>query len=378
MNKLFSFALSAAFAAILPFSSAFAQDITISSSDGEDSFVFGEIVESNIPLFGDLVAAGYSVRIDEPIAHDLSAAGFIVQVLADVGDDIRVAGNMIAVSGTVGDNLFAAGNEIVIRTGSDIGGDLRATGKVVEINAPIQGNAYISAEKITINARISGDVELRAAEIEFGNSGYIAGSLEYWSPDKNVSPANVEGDITHYESQIPPINTSSFEKKLHSMWSVGSLLSLLSVLAIGALLLYFFKNYLVAFSETSKKSPFVSMGIGFLALASLPVVVVLLTLSLVGFPLALLSLFGMGFLGIIAAIIDGFVIGAFLFSITKKTSYSHFFGIFTLGSIILFLLPILPLGLGYVIAFLIFLISLGSLLRCHWTLFLDLKKRKKI
>jgi hypothetical protein len=76
MNKLFSFALSAAFAAILPFSSAFAQDITISSSDGEDSFVFGEIVESNIPLFGDLVAAGYSVRIDEPIAHDLSAAGF--------------------------------------------------------------------------------------------------------------------------------------------------------------------------------------------------------------------------------------------------------------------------------------------------------------
>lgn len=378
MSKLFFLGFFAAFFVCFSVFPAHAESLQIASSDGEDAFAFAELVESDVPLLGDLVSAGYSIRIDEPVGQDVSAAGFLVQIFGDVGDDVRIAGNMITIAGKVADNVFAAGSEIILRDGSEVGGDFWAVGETVEINAPILGSVRVNAQKVIVNARISGDVRLNAADIEFQDSGFIAGSLEYWSPNENVSVGRVGGDIVYHKSSTPHIEASSFERKIQKMWSAESLLSLISMLVIGALVLYFFRNYFVSFSGVSKKSPFVSMGIGFLTLLSLPILTLILAITVIGLPLSFLSLLVLGFIVVLAVILDAFVIGSFIFPVTKKTPYWHVFGSFSLGSVILFLLPLIPLGLGYIFAFLVFLVSLGSLVRCHYAIFLDLKKRKKI
>ncbi len=373
-TAVFSF-IAPAFFLFLP--SVFALSDVQTTSSGNDVYISGEIEEIGKYVPGDLMLAGRSMEVRESVGQDLTAAGFVVKVFGDVGDDARIGGYDVVVAGNIGDSLIAAAQNVIVRSGSTIGGDAWIGAESIQLNGPVEGDVRLAGEVVEINDRIAGNAKISAKTLIFGQAGYIAGDLDLTAPNK-VSEVNVGGEYTFNGSRdVYKYEQSSFERKVRWLWSPFSLVFFLTILAVGGLLIHFLRNYFIRYAELSKSSPFVSMGIGFLMFITFPIGALFLALTVLGIPLAGLAILVYFAALLVASIVDGLVVGSFLFPVSKKSSYWHIFGLFTLGSLIIYLLPLVPY-IGNLAAFLIFLISLGTLGRCHRGLYLALKKGKKV
>jgi len=350
------------------------------TSNGNDVYMAGSTVEQYAPVAEDLFLAGEiaELSVNAPVGEDIMVAGGYVRVLSDVADDARLAGYDITVTGKIGDSLIAAGYNVFLRGKSEIGGDAWIAGNTIEINAPIKGDAKLTGRNIILNDRISGNATIEAVDFSVGESGYIEGDLTLIAP-RMISRDFFGGQNPIFiRTNFPDSNESYVGKSIRKLTSPKSLFLLSITLLLGGIILFPFQRLWVLFARKGCKSPFVGMGIGFLTLISFPIAFVLLILSVIGIPLGFILLFSFLALSIFVFLIKGLIIGALLLPIDEKTPFLNMYASFVLGTLIIYLLKLLPLNLGCVLSFLIFLAALGTLALVKWEIFGFLRKKKMI
>jgi hypothetical protein len=207
----------------------------------DDVFASGGMIDVNAPV-DSLIAAGGTINVNAPVKGDVIAAGGTINVNSDIGGKLVAAGGTINVNNGIGTNAVLAGGSVNIGQGATIGRD-----------------ALISGGRVSSAGTIAGNLTVRARTFE--NTG-TAGQL------------NVE--------------LSKPREEFSRIFSIFGIIFTIGMFILGLVLLHFAPGHFMAVEEEVRKSAIVKTVGGFFAIIISLVVLILISVTIVLLPIALL------------------------------------------------------------------------------------------
>jgi len=267
-------------------------DDTVSRTFGSDFFGVGGVLNLTDPVVGDALLAGGHVNTASEVKGDLMAAGGEVSIGGGIGDDLYVAGGEVQVDAIVAGNARVAGGEIAIGPATVVNGALTLSGGRVRYEGSTRGHLKVSGGSVLIDGNVDSDAEVHAEDLEIGPQTRIAGKLIVRGPQPPTIPAGAQiaGGVEFHEADV----SRHFEEREVARdvrtvaHGVGSLLWIIGVFVAGTLFTFAFPVYSARAADWIGREPLRSLGLGFVLLTCLPVLAVLLVITIVGIPLALI------------------------------------------------------------------------------------------
>jgi hypothetical protein len=254
---------------------------------GRDLFVGGDEVALRSAVAGDALLAGARVTLDASVAGDVVAAGGELDLAGSVGDHLYAAGGKVRIEAAVSGSARIAGGEVRLLPSAKITEGLSVAGGRVALEGEVGSYAQIAGGSIRIDGRVGGNVEAAGGELQVGPNAVIEGSLTFrGSQAAAVAPGAKVRDgvrnITH-ERAAWRRAWPAIIGVLAFVWFAGWAL-------VGGLLLGLFPNATRRVTSAARARPWLAALVGFIALIVVPAVIALLLATLIGIPLALLTL----------------------------------------------------------------------------------------
>ena len=237
-----------------------------------DDMLFGasNLVASGDTIKANLFASASTVDLkNTTVGADAFVAGETINI-SDMAakNNIFVAGNNITVSGTTCKTLFAAGNNLDLAADAT---DVYAAGRTVFLKGTFEGNVSITAQSVVIDPYI-----------------VVKGNLSVHAESEPTIASTAK--ITNYE--FVQEDSSSFDISQgfanigSEAWLKSLLMTLLSLLLIGIVMLVFLRTEVVdASGLLVRNRPVAILVTGLLSLILLPLLALGFFLSMVGWPI---------------------------------------------------------------------------------------------
>ena len=236
---------------------------------------------------GGKVRSGREVTIPagETVQGDLIASGGTVRVDGRVDGDLLASGGQVIVAGTVtGDVLVGAGSATI---SGEVGGDLRAGAGQARIEGRVGEDAVLGVGQATVTsgAQIGGDLIFGAGRMQMDGAvaGSVLGSTGNYARDGSVGGSE-RVNIDQPEAEQEPTLADR---------TVDALRRFVSLLVVGALLLWLAPRVLRGAADAARGRPLASFGVGILGVIGVVVGLVLLVLATVLLAVVL-GLLGLG------------------------------------------------------------------------------------
>ena len=265
-------------------------DDSVAQRFGADHFEAGGMLNLTETVDGDAFLAGGQVAIAGQVQGDLVAAGGELSIGGSVGDDLYAAGGEVQLDSIVHGNARIAGGDVSVGPATVVAGGLTLHGARVTFDGNTHEQLRASGASVRINGEVHGDAEVRAEELVIGPDTRIGGRLVYHGPGEPVVPdgAVITGGLEHHETSAGRHFDRSTDDWDHRDHGVGSFLWFVGVFVAGALFLLLFPGYSTRAAEAIAREPFKVLGLGLAILVCVPFVVLLLLITIIGIPLALL------------------------------------------------------------------------------------------
>lgn len=251
-----------------------------------DVFIASGSVTVHEPVGGDLFIAGGAVDVDAAVGGDAIAAGGKVRIGSEVGQSIYAAGGQVNVNGKVGHNLRVAGGQVELGPKAEVMGNVSMAGGQVRLYGAVRGHVQAAGGRLLIDAPVGGDVLATSGRVELGPQARIAGKLRYRSGDalKKDPAAQVSGGI----EQLMPAwgGDVASRPRRHGMAAIGWAWTA-GLVVLAAVWLALAPGASARSSQALRERAGLSVLLGFVWLACVPVLAVLLLLTVIGIPLAL-------------------------------------------------------------------------------------------
>ncbi|MCX6796088.1 MAG: hypothetical protein NTW06_01165, partial [Candidatus Falkowbacteria bacterium] len=293
----------------------------------------------------------------------------------EVGGNVRMLGGSININGKVNGNLTAGAGFINLQSNAQIhkdviigAGNLEVRGKIGRDLIGAGGN-FVLAGEIGQNARLWVDQNVRSKSPMFKKTtvpltiteqAKINGSLIYTSSANAsiASGATIKGETKH---NLP--KTRELQKgNLAAFYGWMKIIGLFAMLVVGLVLINLWREEIKKITEIDKWQDRLgrSLGWGLVVLFLTPFIIIILMITIIGIPLALmiggLWLIALYVSKILAAILIGRAIVAKWWNKQKDSLATAMI----LGVFIIWLLCFIP-ALGFAVCFLATLWGLGSL-----------------
>jgi hypothetical protein len=265
---------------------------------------------------GDLVAAAGRISVDQPVAGDAVLAAGSIEVRGAIGDDLRAAGGFVNLGGLVYGEALIAGGSIAFGPQAEVRGRTWLAGSDLAVAGRLHGGLKAYGKHIVVLGDIYGPVELTAESIEILGSARINGDVTYSSgKDIRIDPqARITGRV------IRAADTFEFPRPRLDIPGLPPLrpLLLFGLLATGVALIALFPRFTVDSLRTVGASPLKSLGLGLAIFFSLPPVILLLAITIIGIPiaLALAALYALALL--VGYLVTAFYIGDRLLAAARR------------------------------------------------------------
>jgi hypothetical protein len=215
--------------------------VTIGQPVPDDVFASGGTIDVNAPV-DSLIAAGGTINLNAPVKGDVIAAGGTINVNGDIGGKLVAAGGTINVNSGAGTNAVLAGGSVSIAEGATIGRD-----------------AMISGGQVSNAGNIAGNLTVRARSFEnTGTAGHV--DVELSDPGEEFS----------------------------RILSIFGIVFTIGMLILGLVLLHVAPGHFMVVEEEVRKSAIIKTVAGFFAIIISLVVLVLISITIVMLPIALL------------------------------------------------------------------------------------------
>jgi cytoskeletal protein CcmA (bactofilin family) len=305
---------------------------------------------------GDLIASAGTVRVDGRVDGDLVASGGQVTVAGTVTGDVLAAAGSTTISGEVGGDLRAGAGQARIqgRVGEDV---LLGVGQAsVASGAQIGGDLIFGAGRMAMDGAVAGSVLGSAGS--YARGGSVGGSERVSVQEPQARRAPTLADRL-----------------------LGGLRRYVSLLVVGALLLWLVPGMLRGAAQAARGRPLLGLGVGVLGflVAVVAVVLVIVATVLVAVVLGLLGLGSLTgvtvFGGILVAALIVFVLLVAVGFAAQATvglalgrllvrpdgrSFLGWFGALALGLLVVVVVTSIPVVGGFLQA-LVVLLGLGAL-----------------
>lgn len=268
-------------------------------------FLSGNTLTLTADVDGDVFCAGQSVVINGSIAGDLICAANTVQINGPVQGDIRVAANTITLDSLVQGSVSGAGNTITLGTKGSVTRDLMLFGATVQVNGQVFGQVLGAGTQFNLNSPIGGDVRLWDVQnLNVGPNAVVKGQITYNSAKQaDVASGAQIGSIVRLEPTTRPTQTPLPIPAQRGISWGAVLWSFAGGLLIWGMALWLVPRFLPSLGQTAKEAPLASLGWGILTMLLFPVGVILLMITVIGIPLAMLFIFAFIIVMIIAKVI---------------------------------------------------------------------------
>lgn len=298
------------------------EDVTIEKSIGSTTFIAGNTVDVNSNIDGIAFVAGNSIN------------------MTSTQDYAFIAGNNITLEKFSAKDSFIAGSTVVLKETTVR--DLYVSAGTIKVDGVISNNAYLAGSSVIINANINGDVYVSAEKIKIGKDAVISGTLKY--PEDIKPEIAKEATIAKTKTYKAKTKVDVQVPKVQSI-IISGIVSYLSLLIIGMLLLALNKKMFDRFAKFGKKTEDVlkTMGIGFLGLIAVPCACIIALLTVVGIPLSLIVLLVYGILLYLSIIPTSFCMGRLFLKDRIKNDYS----LLALSLLVVYLLKCIPIIGGF-------------------------------
>lgn len=307
----------------------------------------------------NLVLAGNNVKSETSVEKGLLLAAGNTLKLDSEAEYGFIFGNMIDFTGRAKRDLFLAGNMLTLSREAKIERDVFAAGNELVVDTDIKGDLAVSAEKVVIkNSKIGGNVNLDVAEVVFDGSVEIAGALTY-----NDNAEVIGLDNASYNS-IEAYHVAEVSNAALVMAAIyGKILSVAGLFIVMAVLgAIYHKLHDKVAEQADANHTGMNMVAGLVVLAVVPIIALLLVMTVIGAPLAIILLalyviaiyLAQGFAGVWL----GHLIIEKVFK-SKANIYAEAF----VGILILGLLALVPY-LGVATGFLGLVLGLGLIIQC--------------
>lgn len=333
---------------------------SVNDAVNNDLYAAGSSVSVSGGVSGDVLLAGSNVSVSGNVGEGLLAAGGTVTVMGNVSDDVRIAGGNIFVNGAVAHDVIVLGGQVNISSSATVGRDLVVLGGTVVVNGPVNGNVWVRGGDVTINAPIKGSVDVAAKKLAFGSAAKIGGKLMYSSPSEMPLPGGLAQYGVEYKKMIEK-TTDDAKGAIAALMTIGFLIKLISLFVLALLFTAVFKKRSAALTQGAMAGFGWNLLYGFAVLVLVPIAALILLITIIGAPLALIAISAYGILLAVAGFLAPILIGSWILKLVRKTGdypvnvYAVLIGILVFG-----LAGLIPL-LGWIFGCVFVLVALGTL-----------------
>ena len=262
---------------------------TSTMADKGPLFVANETVLLNEEYAGSVFAAGGTITMSGHVQQDLLVAGGTIHITGQVDQDVYAAGGTVIIEGQVHGNVVAAGGEIQVSPTAQIDGALIAGTERLSLDGLLEGPLYAGGKRIFLNGLIGGDVKVGSDTLELGNNASIAGNLraEVGQPYTANPDASIAGTTDVQQ------NLRQSQEKKQEFFKAGSLIwkgffRVVWRFAFLAVLLLVLPKFMRAGAERLSEQPGGMFITGVVTLIGVPFLLLLVAVTIVGFPVAII------------------------------------------------------------------------------------------
>lgn len=311
---------------------------------GGDLLIGGSELRIVEPVPGDLIAAGGTLSVQAPVAGNAIVAGGNLTLDGSIGDALYAMGGRITIDGQVAKNARIAGGQVEVDRRAVVGGNLSVAGGDVSVHGEVKGYVQGAGGNVFINGPVGGDVVAAGGEVELGPQARIAGMVRYASNEtlRRHPDAQVAGGVRQmggdWQRERPDFGFARW------LWTLGMMvLAVVLVMAAPAVT--------GRAAGTLRARPGWSLLIGFATLVLAPVAVVVLLVTVIGIPVALLALILYLALLLAGYVMTGIGLGQWLLHRRKGASASAALRVAAavLGVLLIALLGRIPYVGGFVV-----------------------------
>ncbi len=332
----------------------------------------GQTITIDGVVHGDVMVAGLDVTINGTVDGDVIAAAQTIRILGSVAGNIRAAGTTIELGGTISKNATVFGNNIDVRDTATVGWSLQAFGTSITLAGTVHGNVNYYGTQATARADIKGNA--------FFNLGK-EGSLRILPPAKignnltyeSTQSAVIDPDVTiggHTQQNLPTVVDRGFREMFGTFKFYLRFVGLFGMLVIGLVLLSLIPKSARAITAMMQQKVGWSVLWGALVLVVTPVVAFLLLFTIIGIPLAFISITLYAILLCVTKIFVGLFLGTWILEKLRKGSNAPLLWSMIIGVVIYSLLTWIPI-LGWFIGLFGMLWALGAMVAVKWKLIRD-------
>jgi hypothetical protein len=265
-------------------------DDSIAQQFGSDYVGAGGMVNVTEPIEGDAFLAGGRVAIATEVQGDLVVAGGEVSLGGAVGDDLYAAGGNVQLDSIVTGNVRLAGGDVTVGPATVVAGAVNLTGGRVQFDGNTHRNLHASGGSIRINGEVHGDAVVRAEELVVGPDTRIGGRLVFRGPTEPeiAEGAVIVGGVEFQRKSARRVFDDTSGRTRDAVLGVGSVLSFIGLFLTAALFLALFPKFAASAAAVVGRKPLQSLGLGLAFVACVPFLGVVLLITVIGIPLALL------------------------------------------------------------------------------------------
>lgn len=285
----------------------YGNSVVISQPTFENLYIAGGTLTINAPVHGDLVIIGGTVIINDSILGDILIGGGNLTLNGFVSSDLRGMGGEILLSKNVNGDVLLAGGTLHIEKNVTISNLIAAGGKItldgtvtrdIKIaagefihNGKIGGTLDFRGDKITVNGEVSGPSRIAAGTaIMIRDSAIFRSEVRYWVPGNEPafgnSLSNANATLDH---------TLKMNEKRWYYLGWGSILFLIWYMGMALLMImaiqYFFSRTINQAAFTSGQDTLKAFFSGLVFLLVMPLGILLLFVTVIGIPIAVIFMF---------------------------------------------------------------------------------------
>jgi hypothetical protein len=349
-----------------------------------DSFVAGGSDLPDLAAPGDVFATGARLRLRGAAEGDIHAMGFDVELGLPARGDVYLMGGSVRLRAPVDGDLSAMGFSVETATEARVAGNARLSGGAVLVSGPIGGSLTASGAEVRLDSAVAGDAYLAGADLSFGPSARVDGTLTIAGPEAVDVPPSVappERVVFEPRAEVGPMGGMGarmghvWDEAPHGMASAvgmgfltmfwGALWGYVALLGVGALAIGVAPAAMDRLREQALAEPGWSILWGAGGLAGLFGLVPLLAITIIGLPLALLALALLPLAWMAGLIVGAFAIAARVataFGMAEPRGFSGRIGLLAGGLAGSGLLGFIPF-LGWIANLAIVLLGFGALIR---------------
>ncbi len=332
----------------------------------DNFYVVGKDVTISGMVNGDSLSIASKIISDGTVTGDSLFFGGEVSILGKVLGDARAVGGDVKIDSYVGGDLISAGGTINITENAKIEKDVALAGGEVNVRGTIGRTVRIIAGKALIDGEIDGNFDFYGGELTIGPNAKIYGEVKIEGEQKaNISEkAFVKGRVTYIERNFLQLDG----KKVRDIFGFAVLFRLIILTVAILLFLYLFPKKIQKIVNINSSSFGKSFLVGIGGIILIPVCIILLTSTILGIFVAVVTLICFILCFILSILLSGVIFGSWVYKFYSKTRQfpeTITWKIAVPGIILLSLINFIPV-IGIFLNFVIFISTFGTILRYVW------------